>query len=148
MQTKVVETMEEAEKQENAMIYDIDKGVEYIEEFNRFTTRFEKEFKKLTKKQNGADPSFQQKLVFKFVKEKLYPFWKKEVESNFWKYGEMKYLEKETIYTYVFGAFVTGHSKGLQPHMRTAFANILKEMTDRALKAKEIKDTLSAANNI
>ena len=142
METKVVDSMEKAQ-QENAIIYDIDYGVELIENFNRKTTRFEKEFKKLGKKQNGKNPEYQKKIVLKFVKNNLLPIWKNEVESKFWKAGEMDFLEKDVIATYVFGAFVTGHSKGLQQHMRTAFANILKEMTDRAVAAKEMKKTVS-----
>jgi len=137
METKIVQSLEEAEKVDNAMVYDIDKGVEYLNEFNRKTTRFEKEFKKLSKKQKGRDEAGQKKLVFKFVEEKLKPFWTIEVEEKFWKNGEMDYLDKETKATYIFGTFVVGHSKRLQQHMDTAFANVLKEMTDRAIAAKE-----------
>jgi len=140
METKILTSMEEAKEIDNGIVYDIDEGVQYLEEFNRKTTRFEKQFKKLGKKQNGRNPNQQKKLVYKFVEENLLPFWKTEVEQKFWKFKEMEFLEKDIIYTYIFGAFVTGHSKGLQQHMRTAFANILKEMTDRAIAAKEKKD--------
>ena len=139
METKVVDSIEKIEN-ENALVYDIDHGVELVENFNRKSTRFEKEFKKLSKKQKGTDPNYQKKIVLKFVKNNLLPIWKNEVESKFWTAGEMDYLDNDVIYTYIFGAFVTGHSKGLQQHMRTAFANVLKEMTDRAIAAKENLD--------
>ena len=135
METRIVSSLEEVGN-ESALIYDIDNGVSLIENFNRKSSRFQKAFKKLSKKQKDTDPNYQKKIVFKFVKENLLPIWKQEVESKFWTTGEMDFLDKEVIYTYIFGAFVTGHSTGLQQNMRTAFANILKEMTDRAIDLK------------
>jgi len=134
METKIVNKPEDAPL--NSISYDIDHGIELLLEFNRQTTRFEKDFKKLTKKFKGADPEYQKKQVFKFVQAKLLPFWNTIVQPKFWKGSELDSLSSDTLSTYIFGVFVIGHSKALQQDMQEGFARTLKEMTDRAFAAK------------
>lgn len=129
METRIINN--EKELLPNSIVIDIDKGIELLLEFNRKTVIFEKEFQKLTKKQNGKDPDFQKKLVLKFVKEKLLNIFKYEFLDKFYLKEEYKKLENEILLTYIFGIFVIGHSKKFENDIMSGYAKVIKEMSDR-----------------
>jgi hypothetical protein len=105
----------------------IEEIISSIEEFNRQTTRFQKDFKKLSKKLKGADDNFAKKQISKFTNDNLYPFWARIVEPSF---GEKK-LSKEVALVYIAGVFITGHSRAFDNNQREVFKNVAIEILER-----------------
>jgi len=59
----------------------------------------------------------------------------------------MNYLDKEVIYTYIFGAFVTGHSKALLDYQELRKKQIEENYKNLNEKQKEaIEKNLSKIN--
>jgi hypothetical protein len=129
MQTVIIK--DEKDIKGNSKVFDIDAGVELLLNFNRKTVMFEKDFKKLTKKQEGKDPEYQKKLVISFVKDHLFNIFKNEFLDKFYSNKEYLKLDPVILNTYIFGIFVVGHSKKFEENMIKTFAQIIKEMTDR-----------------
>lgn len=136
IKTKIVESVEEAEKEKNGVIYDLDAGVVLLMNFNKKSVSKAKNFKKVGKKFNGADPERQKKEIFKFIDKELAPIFYNEFTSKFYKNDELEGLDKEIINTYIFGAFIEGHAKKLELNIPLMFKNLIKELTDRAVFEK------------
>ncbi len=126
----VVKSEEEAFKVENGIIIDLNKGIELLLEFNRKTVKFSKEFKKLVNKQKECDSAYQKKLCLKFVETNLFKIWEKEFGEIFFK-DDFKRLDKEILYTYIFGTFVIGHSKKTQENLGKLYARVIGEMATK-----------------
>jgi len=138
LESKVVSSLEEAEKQKNGIIYDLDQGVVLLMNFNKKSVSKAKAFKKIAKKFNGADPEKQKKEIFKFINKELAPLFYNEFTSKFYKNDELDGLDKNILNTYIFGAFLEGHAKKLEVNIPTLFKNLIKELTDRA-NAEKLK---------
>ena len=111
-------------------------------EFEGRTQPLAKKFAKFTKKMNGKDPQEQKEKVISFVEKNVYYFWKKYIENNISFLEESKdVLPKDIYYTYIFGFFVTLHSKALKRQEKiNVMANALAELkinTDNVKRALE-----------
>lgn len=137
MQAKIVNSIEETESIENKIVYDIDNGVECVKNFIRKTVPLSKDFKKLVKKQEGRSEKDQKKLVFDFVNKNLKNTFNYEVSRNFFVNDELNFLNEEVLNTYIFGTFVTGHSKKLEENHDKIYARILLEMSTRAANERK-----------
>jgi hypothetical protein len=131
MKSKIVTSVEEAKKENNSVIIDLDEGVEYLFNFNKKTWPYAKKFKKLSRKFDGSNPELQKKKVLKFMKDELYNIFKNEFLDKFYKNKEYEVLDKDIIAVYIFGCFVEGHAKGVEIDLPTQFKLIIKELTDR-----------------
>lgn len=136
IESKVVASLEEAEKEENKVIYDLDEGVLLLMNFNKKSVTKSKDFKKIGKKYNGSSPEKQKQEILKYIDKELYPIFYNEFISKFYKNNELEKLDREVINTYIFGAFLEGHAKRLEMSIPVLFKNLIKELTDRAVYAK------------
>jgi hypothetical protein len=142
MNSKIISSMEDAKKYDNAIIYDIDDGIELVKNFIKKTIPLAKEFKKVGKKQNGKDPFEQEKIVINFVKKFLFESFNKEFVDKFFINNELSYLEPKVLYIYIFGLFVIGHSKNLDANQtqEQVIARTLTELSSRAFNEKKKKE--------
>lgn len=140
MEIKTVQSMEEAKKTENAIIYDIDSGIELVKIFIKKNLVHAKEFKKLGKKQDGKNPLEQEKLVLQFVKKNLKESFKKEVSNEFFKHDELSYLDEKIVNTYIFGLFIVANGRNIEGNQDQIIARTLRELSARAFKEKSNKD--------
>lgn len=124
------------EVKENEIVYDIDQGILAVKEFLKKTTIHTKEYKKLTKKMDGANPEKQKKELHKFAKEKLENTFK-FVMKDYFKLGELD-MAPEIIQTYVSGLFIIGNTndKNIKPNIDKIIAHSLYEMSKRAMENK------------
>ena len=136
IETKIVNSLEEAETESNKIIYDLDAGVMLLMNFNKKCVGKAKDFKKIAKKFDGSDGNKQKKAIFKFIDKELAPIFYNEFTSKFYKNDELSHLDKEALNTYIFGSFIEGHAKKLEIDITLLFKNLIKEMTDRATEAK------------
>jgi len=139
MESKLVTSMEEAKKEKNGIIIDLDKGVELLVAFNKKTVSKSKKFKKFAKKFNGANPELQKKKILKFMKDELYPIFKVEFLDKFYKNKEYEVLDKDIIATYIFGSFLEGHATTTKIDIPTQFKLITAELTNRIYAELEKK---------
>jgi len=131
MESKLVTSMEDAKKQKNGIIVDLDKGVELLVQFNKKTISKSKQFKKFAKKFNGADPVLQKKKILKFIKEEIYPIYQKEFLDKFYENKEYEILDIDVLATYTFGSFIEGHATTSKIDIPTQFKLITAELTNR-----------------
>ena len=103
-------------------------GREACMDFIRKTSKFTKAFDKLVRKQKN-NPDKQKKMAIKFVKDNLDTLWQKEVVNKVW--GKPLNMKKEDEAIYIFGIFVSGHSKQLQKGIVNIFKQSLKELNER-----------------
>ena len=100
---------------------------EFMQNFIRKTRRHTKPFFKVAKKAKGKNPS-QNKKVLAFIEENIMPTWKEEVENKLLGEKTLDSLPQKDRLTYVFGAFVMGHSRELQTKIRDMYENLFKEL--------------------
>lgn len=136
IESKIVSSEEEANKEKNKIIYDLDKAVILLMNFNKKSVSKAKQFKKIGKKFNGANPEKQKKEIFKYIEKELAPIFYNEFSSKFYKNNELEGLDKEILNTYIFGAFLEGHAKKLELNIPLMFKSLVKELTDRAVLEK------------
>jgi hypothetical protein len=103
---------------------------EKMPEFEGKTQPIAKKFAKFTKKMNGKDPLTQKTKVINFVKKEVYYFWQKYIENEISFLSEAKeILPEDVYYTYIFGFFVTLHSRALKRDQKiNTMANALAEI--------------------
>lgn len=129
--SKLTTSVEEAYKEKNGIVIDLDLGVELLRNFNKKTLSKAKEFKKYAKKFNGKNQEFQKNKVIKFMKEELYVFFQREFLDKFYLNKEYEVLDKDIIAVYIFGTFLEGHATTTQIDIPTQFKLVIVEMTQR-----------------
>ena len=94
-QSKLTTSVEEAYKEKNGIVIDLDLGVELLRNFNKKTLSKAKQFKKYAKKFNGKNQDFQKNVPI--IK---YPDIKKEVEKyrSMISNKQMSYYDKRKDY--------------------------------------------------
>jgi len=119
-------------------------------EFEVKTQPLAKKFAKFAKKMNGKNPQEQKSKVVDFVKKNVYYFWEKYIEKQipFLK-DSNNILPEDVYYTYVFGFFVTLHSKKLKRQEKiNVMANALAEIKINTENVKmAMQEYLEKTNN-
>ena len=111
---------------------------EFMQNFVRKTRRFTKPFFKIAKKSKGKDPS-QNKKVLAFIEENIRPVWKAEVEDKLWGDKTLEPIPEKDRLTYIFGAFIMGHSRELQTRIQDMYENLFRELEEARKKGLEGK---------
>ena len=136
MEAKIVNSYEEAYKEKNGIVIDLDKGVELLLNFNKKTITKSKKFKKIAKKFNGSNPELQKKKILKFMKDELYLIFRNEFLDKFYLNNEYEVLDKDIISVYIFGSFLEGHATTTKMDVPTQFKAIIVELTNRIYNEK------------
>ena len=130
IQTKIVDSIEEAYSQINGHVIDLDEGVEYLMNFNSKSVSLAKKFKKMTAKFNGSNPSAQKKKAKKFAIDNLYATFESEFLIKFYPNKEYEVLDKDVIATYILGCFIEGNATVKDIDVDKQFKLLVIELTN------------------
>lgn len=138
--TKIVQS--ETEANGNEVVYDIEKGVEALNDFIKDTFSHTKDYYKLTKKMNGKDPNSQKKLSYKFCKNNLKGKFVSRIEDSFFKNKELDYIPEEKLNVYILGVFIVGNSREekMKANKDTIFAKVLREICEFSMNNRMVKN--------
>jgi len=134
IQNKFVDNLEDAYKEVNRKVIDLDEAVELLMNFNTKSIPYAKKFKNMSSKFNGSNPKGQEKKAKKFAIDNLLPIFESEFLIKFYPNKEYQILDKNIIAIYILGCFIEGHATTTKIDIDKQFKLLTVELTNNIYK--------------